>query len=79
MEKAGNWLAIAKMWEKHLKKKEIFKKRACIFTKNSNLGQFSVSASQPPGCSVSGRSTPNGLFQTINWLKKLMGYSKQLH
>ena len=26
IEKPGNWFAIAKMWEKLLKKKEIFKK-----------------------------------------------------
>ena len=32
-----------------------------------------------PGFSVSGTSTPNGLIQKINELKRLMGYSKQLH
>ena len=26
MEKPGNWFAIAKMWEKHLKKKDILRK-----------------------------------------------------
>ena len=37
------------------------------------MGQFSVSAcaNQPPGFSVSGISTPNGLFQTMNELKKI--------
>ena len=40
------------------------------------LVQFSVSAcaNQPTGFSVNGSSTPNGLFQTINELKQLMGY-----
>ena len=43
-------------------------KRAHIFTYDFTLGQFSVSAwaNQAPGFSVSGASTPNGLFQTIN-------------
>ena len=55
-----------------------FKKRTCIFTQNFTLGEFSVStcADQPPGFSVSGTSTPNGLFQTINRIKILVGYSK---
>ena len=39
----------------------------------------SVCANEPPGFSVSGASTPNGLFQTINGLKRLVSYSKQLH
>ena len=36
-------------------------------------------ANQPPGFSVRGKSTPNGLFQTISWLKILMGHTKPLH
>ena len=45
------------------------------------LVRFSVSAraDQSTGFSVNGSSTPNGLFQTINGLKQLMGYSKRLH
>ena len=45
------------------------------------LGKFSVSAgaNQPTGFFVNGSLTPNGLFQTINGLKQLMGYSKWLH
>ena len=50
----------------------------CIFTLKFNLGQFlgSDCANQPPGVSVSRTSNPNGLFQTINGLKRLQGYSK---
>ena len=42
------------------------KKKICIFTQKFTLGKFSVTAwaNQPPGFSVSGTSTPNGLFQT---------------
>ena len=37
-----------------------------------SLWGISVSAfaNEPPGFSVSGASTPNGLFQTINGLKR---------
>ena len=54
------------------------KKRICIFTGKLTLGQFSVPACaiQPPGFSIRGTLTPNGLFQTI---KILMDYTKQLH
>ena len=40
------------------------------------MGQFSVSAcaNQASSFSVSGTTTPNGLFQTIKGLKRLMGY-----
>ena len=36
------------------------------------MGQFSIPAcaNQPPGFSVRGMSTPDGLFQTINGLKR---------
>ena len=54
-----------------------FKKRTCIFT-DFNLGPFPVSACAKPGFSVSGTSTLSGLFQAINELKRLMGYSKRL-
>ena len=45
------------------------------------LVQFSVSAcaNQPTVFSVNGSLTPNGLFQTVNGLKQLMGYPKWLH
>ena len=38
------------------------------------MGQFSVSAyaNQPTSFFVSGKSTPNGLFQTMNELKRLV-------
>ena len=77
MEKPGNLFATAKIRKKHPKEKKI-KKRICIFTQKFTLGKFAVpaSANQPPGFSVRGTSTPNGLFQTI---KMLMGYTKGLH
>ena len=45
------------------------------------MRQFSVSAcaNQSPGFSVSGTLTPNGLFQTMNKLKRLVSCSKRLH
>ena len=44
-------------------------------------GQFSVPAcaNQATGFSVNGLSTPNEIFQTINGLKRLTGYSKLSH
>ena len=77
MEKPGNLFAAVKVRKKHPKEKKI-KKRVCIFTQKFTLGKFSVpaSANQPPGFSVRGTSTPNGLFQTI---KMLLGYTKGLH
>ena len=39
----------------------------------------STCANESPGFSVSGVSTPNGSFQTINGLKRLVSYSKRLH
>ena len=39
----------------------------------------SACANEPPGFSLSGASTPNELFQTINGLKRLVSYSKRLH
>ena len=55
-----------------------FKKRICIFTKKFKQRQFLLPAcvNQPPYFSVRKTSTPNGLFQTINGLKILMGYTK---
>ena len=45
------------------------------------MGQFSVPAcaNQRPGFSIRGKSTPNGLFEMINGLKILMGYTKWLY
>ena len=39
----------------------------------------SACANQPTGFSVNGSSTQNGLFQRINELKQLMGYSKRFY
>ena len=56
------------------------KKKSCIFTKNLTMGSsVSASTNKPPGFSVSGASTLNGLFQTINRLKRLVSYSKRFH
>ena len=68
MEKLGHWVALAKKCEEHFKEEKKFKKSFCIFTYNLTLGQFSVPAceTEPTCFSVSGSSTPNGLFQTIN-------------
>ena len=77
MEKPDNLFATVKMWKKHLKEKK-FKKRICTFTQKFTLGKLSAPAwaNQPPGFSVRGTSTPNGLFQTI---KILIGYTKRVH
>ena len=44
------------------------------------MGQFSVStsANKPPAISISEISTPNGLLQTTDKLKWLIGYTKGL-
>ena len=70
MEKPGNWFAIEKMWKKHPKKKVLSKESASL--------RSSCSRIQPPSFSVRRTSTPNGFLDTINWLKILMGYTKQL-
>ena len=46
-----------------------------LYLKSPSDIQFSVHtcANQPPGFSVRGKSTPNGLFQTISWLKNING------
>ena len=60
--------SIAKIWETHLKKK--VKKGSASLLKISFWGSsVSAYANESPGFSVSGGSTPNGLFQTINDLK----------
>ena len=66
------------MWEKHLKKK--VKKGPASLLKISLWGSsVSACANEAAGFSVSGASTPNELFQTINGLKRLVSYSKRLH
>ena len=66
------------MWEKHLKKK--IRIGPAYLRKISPWGSSaSACANEPPGLSVSGASTPYGLFQTINGLKRLVSYSKRLH
>ena len=57
-------------------KERLRKRPASLIT----LEQLSVSASsnQPTGFFVSGKLTPNRLFQISNELKRLMGYSKRL-
>ena len=66
------------MWEKHLKKK--VKKGPASLLKISLRGSsVSACANEAAGFFVSGASTPNGLFQTINGLKRLVSYSKRLH
>ena len=68
------------MKKKHPKKKNLRKGSASLL-KNSLKIHFSVPAcaNKPPGFSVRRTSTPNGLFQTINGLKILMGHTKRLH
>ena len=68
---------IAKMSEKHLKKK--VKKGPASLLKISLWGSsVSACANESPGFSLSGASTPNGLFP-IHGLKRLVSYSKRLH
>ena len=55
------------MWEKHLKKK-VRKVPASLLKVSLWGSSVSAGANQAPGFSVSGTSTPSGLFQTINGL-----------
>ena len=66
------------MWEKHLKRK-VTQGPASLLKISLWGSSVSTRANQPPGFSVSGTSTPNGLFQAINELKRLVSYSKRLH
>ena len=66
------------MWEKHLKKK-VGKGPASLLKISPWGSSVSACANEPPGFSVSGASTLNGLFQTINRLKRLVSYSKRFH
>ena len=67
LEKPDNWFAIAKMWEKHLKKKEILKKEPASLHKISPWDSFQFLLVQIKHL-VS--------LQVEHWLQ--MGYSKQL-
>ena len=60
------------------------KKYLHLYLKFDSESQFdrdsdSTCANQATDFSVSGSSTLNRLFQTLNPLKRLMGYSKRLH
>ena len=57
------------MWEKHLKKK-VRNGPTSLLKISLSDSSISAIANQRPDFSVSGTSTPNGLFQTINELKK---------
>ena len=62
---------IAKMSEKHLKKK--VKKGPASLLKISLWGSsVSACANEAAGFSVSGASTPNGLFQVIKKISELL-------
>ena len=60
MDKPGNWFAIAKVWERHLKKKEILRNGHTSLLRFYSGTIFSFCLCRP-GFSVSGTSTPNGL------------------
>ena len=64
------------MCKEHLKKK--VKKGPASLLKISLCGSsVPACANESPGFSVSRVSTPNGLFQIINSLKRLVSYSKR--
>ena len=71
------------MYSKNVRKTyEEVRKGPASLLKISHWGSsVSACANQPPGFSVSGTWTPNGLFQIINGLKRLdwISYSKRLH
>ena len=70
------------MYSKNVRKtpKEESKKMSSSLFKMSLWGSaVPARANAPPGFSVSGAVTPNGLFQRINELKRLVSYSKRLH
>ena len=57
------------MWKKHLKKK--VRKGPKSWGVSLWGSSVSACANEPPGFSVSGTMTSNGLFQTINKIKKI--------
>ena len=82
MEKSSNWFAVSKKCDNNTGIREkIWETYLPLHLKYDSGTVFSSSAcvNQPTSFSVTESSTPNGLFQTINWLKRLMGYSKRLH
>ena len=66
------------MLEKHLKK-EVRKGPASLLKISLCDSFISACGNQPPGFSISGPSIPNGSYQIINGLKRLVSYSKRLH
>ena len=73
MEKPGNCFAIAKIWEKHLEKMEILRKGLISLW---DRFQFPLVRTW----FLRKRNIDSKwLFQTLNELKRLMGYSKRLH
>ena len=70
MEKPGNFFVIARMWEKQSGSASLLR---------FHCGTVFSFCLYKPGFSISGSSIPSGLFQTINELKRLMGYTKRLH
>ena len=70
------------MYSKNVRKtpEEESKKGPASLLKISLWGSsVSACANEAAGFSVSGASTPNGLFQAINGLKRLVSYSKRFH
>ena len=70
------------MYSKNVRKtpEEESKKGPASLLKISLWGSsVSACANESPGFSVSEASTPNGLFQIINGLKRLVSYSKRFH
>ena len=78
MEKPGKGFAIAKMWEKQLQKKEILRKEPASLLRFHSGTVFSFFWCKT-GFYLSQTSTPNGLFQAFNQLKRLIGYSERFH
>ena len=60
MEKPGDWFAIAKMWEKHLRNKEILRKGPASLLRFYSGIVFSFCLCKP-GFFVSGTATSNEL------------------
>ena len=72
MEKPGNWFAIPKMWEKRLKKNEIWRKGPASLLRLYCGTVFSFCLCKP-GFSISGTSIPNGWNPNNQWVKKING------
>ena len=72
IEKPGNWFAIAKMWEKCLKKKNKLTNGPASLLKISLWNKLNI-------WFIRGTYVTNAFFQAVNELKRLTGYSKWLH